>query len=107
MSFVCAKNSQNWGVVRQIYINGNPLLNKDGEPLNPDETFTCAIDPFVAAGELGFDALRKLPKETLMHDNKLVRIKDLFIKAIKEAPEKYVEGSEYPSFKLTDEVDKF
>jgi hypothetical protein len=101
---VCTKNSQNWGTVRQIYINGNPLFNEKGEPLHPEETFSCAIDPFVAAGELGFDVLRKLPKETIMQNNQLVRIKDLFFKAIKEAPDKYIEGSEYPEFKVIDET---
>ena len=102
ITIVCAKNSQNWGTVRQIYINGNPLLDENAEPLNGDESFTCALDPFIASGEIGFDVLRKLPKETLMQNNQLVRIKDLFINAIKEAPDKYVEGYEYPHFKLID-----
>ena len=103
VSIVCAKNLQNWGSVRQIYINGNPLLDINFEPLNKDETYTCAIDPFVASGELGFDVLRKMPKETIMQNNELVRIKDLFVKAISEAPNKYPEGYEYPQFKLIDE----
>ncbi len=103
ITIVCSKTAQNWGMVHQIYINGNPLLDENFEPLNPDETFLCALDPFVASGELGFDVLRKLPKETLMQNNQLVRIKDLFINAIKEAPKKYTEGYEYPHFKLIDE----
>ena len=103
ITIVCARNLQNWGTVRQIYINGNPLLDENSEPLNPQETFVCALDPFIASGELGFDVLRKLPKETVMHNRQLVRIKDLFAKAIKEAPNKYSEGYEYPHFKLIDE----
>ena len=103
ITIVCAKNADNWGTVRQIYINGNKLLDDNAEPLDKDETFTCALDPYVASGELGFDALRKLPKETVMHNNQLVRIKDLFFRAIKDAPNKYPEGYEYPKFKLIDE----
>ena len=103
MTIVCFKNAQNWGMVRQIYINGNPLLDENFEPLDKDEMFICAIDPYVAAGELGFDVLRKLPKETIMQNNQLVRIKDLFVRAIKNAPSKYKEGYQYPHFKLIDE----
>ena len=79
------------------------MFDENGEPLNPGETFSCAIDPFVAAGEQGFDVLRKIPKETLMKNNQIVRIKDVFVKAIKDAPKKYTEGFQYPEFKLIDE----
>ncbi|MBR1398573.1 MAG: 5'-nucleotidase C-terminal domain-containing protein [Alphaproteobacteria bacterium] len=103
VTVVCYKNKDNWGMVRQIYISGNPLFDENGEPLNPGETFSCAIDPFVAAGEQGFDVLRKIPKETLMKNNQIVRIKDVFVKAIKDAPKKYTEGFQYPEFKLIDE----
>ena len=102
ITVVCTKDSQNWGTVVQIYINGNPLLDEQQKPLNGNETFSCAIDPFVASGELGFDVLKKLEKETIMRGNKLVRIKDLFFNAIKDAPKKYAEGTEYPQFKLID-----
>ena len=90
-------------MIKQIYINGNRLLNENGEPLDKDETFTCALDPFIASGELGFDGLRKISKETLIKEDKLVRIKDLFINAVIDAQNKYPEGYEYPSFKLIDE----
>ena len=103
ITIVCYKNSQNWGMIKQIYINGNRLLNENGEPLDKDETFTCALDPFIASGELGFDGLRKISKETLIKEDKLVRIKDLFINAVIDAQTKYPEGYEYPSFKLIDE----
>lgn len=102
ITVVCTRDMQNWCIVTQIYINGNPLLDEHHEPLDDTETFTCAIDPFIASGELGFEVLKKLPKETIMRGNKLVRIKDLFFKAIKDAPNKYAEGSEYPQFKLID-----
>ena len=40
--------------------------------------------------------------QLLLKNNQLVKIKDLFNRAIKEAETKYPEGSSYPSFKLTD-----
>ena len=102
ITVVCCKNSQNWGMVKQIYINGNSLFDDEGEPLQKNEHFSCAIDPFVASGELGFSALKKVSKETIMKNGELVRIKDLFVNAIIEAQTKYEEGTEYPSFKLID-----
>lgn len=91
------------GEISQIFVNGEPLLKDDGTSLYKDKVITCAIDPFVASGEQGFDILRPLPKETLLKNNRLVKIKELFTAAVKEAETKYTAGSPYPYFKLTDE----
>ena len=98
----CIKNSEGYGEVKQITINSEPILDIDGNPLHPEDEYVCALDPFVASGEIGYDMLRALPKETLMKNNKLVRIKDLILAAVKDAEQKYPEGSEYPSAVLID-----
>ena len=97
------RQADNSGTVRQIYLNNEPLLNDEGQALHPEDNITCAIDPFIGTGELGFDAFKSYHKETLMKNNRLVYIKDLFIKAIKDAPKKYAEGSSYPAYKIIDE----
>ena len=101
---VCSRQryDNNEGEVTQIYIGGEPLFKENGKPLYEDKVITCAVDPFIGAGEQGFDVLRPLPKETLLKNNHLVKIKDLFNRAIKEAENKYPEGSSYPCFKVTD-----
>ena len=86
----------------QILLNNEPLLNEKGKSVYADKTISCALDPFIGSGEQGFDVLRPLPKETLLKNNKLVKIKDLFNRAIKEAETKYPEGSTYTSFKMVD-----
>ena len=98
----CVRLTDNSGMVKQIYINGEALLDENGKIKHPNDTYICAIDPFIASGEMGFDAFRPLPKETLLKHNKLVKIKDLFIEAIIEAEKKYAPGSAYPTFKLRD-----
>lgn len=98
----CSKDGESYGEVKQIVINGEPLLDADGNPLHPEDEYICALDPFVGAGEIGYDMLRSLPKETLIKDNQLVRIKDLILNAVKEAEHKYPEGAEYPSARLID-----
>lgn len=98
----CIKTENNTAEVVQIIINGEKLFNDDGTALHPEETISCAIDPYIGAGELGFDVMRHLSKDTLMKDNQLVKIKDLFIRGIKEAEHKYPAGSSYPSYKITD-----
>lgn len=90
-------------VVRQIYLNNEPLLGDDGKSLHPEDSITCAIDPFIGSGELGFETFKAYPKETLMKNNRLVYIKDLFFKAVKDAPKKYAEGTSYPAYKIIDE----
>ena len=98
----CVKNSENFGEVRQIYINSEPLLDDNGNPLHPEDEYLCALDPFVGSGELGYDMLRAVPKETLMKNGLLVRIKDLILQAVKDAEKKYPEGSAYPYTKIVD-----
>ncbi len=103
---ICCRRryDNNEGEVTQIYIGGEPLFKDDGTPVYADKIITCAVDPFVGAGEQGFDILRPLPKETMLKNNHLVKIKDLFSRAIKEAENKYAPGSPYPCFKLVDEA---
>lgn len=98
----CDKSENNEAVIRQIIINGEKLFDEEGNPLHPQETISCAIDPYIGSGELGFDILRQLPKETLMKDNQLLKIKDIFLNGIKEAEKTYPEGSDYPSYKIID-----
>ena len=98
----CVRLTDGSGAVKQIYINGEALFDDNGNPLHPQDTYICAVDPFIGAGEMGFDAFRPLAKETLLKHNKLVKIKDLFVEAIIEAEKKYTPGSSYPAFKLTD-----
>lgn len=99
----CRRRENNEGEVTQIYIGSEPLLKEDGTAVYEDKVISCALDPFIGAGEQGFDVLRQLPKETLLKNNHLVKIKDLFNNAIKEAEHKYPAGSLYPSFKVVDE----
>lgn len=98
----CMRLIDNRGSIKQIYINGEPLFDYNGNPLHSEDTYICAIDPFVGAGEQGFDVLKSLPKETMIKNNKLVKIKDLFLEALIDAESKYTPGSSYPTFKLKD-----
>ncbi|MBP5353085.1 MAG: 5'-nucleotidase C-terminal domain-containing protein [Alphaproteobacteria bacterium] len=102
LAYSCFCDENNEGHIKQIYINGDALLNEEGKPLHPEHIIVCAVDPFVGAGEQGFDVLRHLGKETIMRDNQMVKIKELFIQAVKDAEHKYKKGSSYPSFKIID-----
>lgn len=104
LALTCSRGNDGKGEIRQIFINGKPLLNDNGEPADKERTFLCAIDPYIGAGEQGFDVLRPLAKETVMKSNQLVLIKDIFLRAVKEAEKKYPEGSSYPYFKIADEI---
>lgn len=105
MTVVCRRNAENLGEVKQIYVNGEPLFDNENNPIYPEKHWLCAIDPFIGKGEQGFDVLSQLDKETLMKNNQLVKIKEIFTDAIKDAEHKYAEGSSYPSFKIIDEGD--
>ena len=102
ISLICRKNTDNFGEIKQILINGEPILDENAEPLHPEDEYLCALDPFIGSGEIGYDMLRALPKETLLKNNQLVRIKDLILYAVKEAANKYPKGSTYPCARLID-----
>lgn len=86
----------------QIAINGENLLDKNQNPIDKNRTFSCTIDPYIGNGEQGFDVLKNIPKTKILIDDKEIKINELFYQAIKNAPEEYLNSSEYPSFKLTD-----
>lgn len=102
ITVICSKTENNEAVVKQIIINGEELFSENGEAKHPDETISCAFDPYIGSGELGFDVFRHLSKDTLMKDGQLVKVKDIFISGIKDAESKYQAGASYPSFKILD-----
>lgn len=92
------KKSQ-WDL-KQIYINDEPLLDKDGNPLNPDKTYSCAIDSYIAEGGQGFTTLQQKEKQNVIINNEPIKINEVLLNALKAAPQRYEKGSDYPSFKI-------
>lgn len=92
------KTTNQWEV-SQIYINDKPLLDNKGNVLNPSEKYTCAIDSYIAEGGQGFTTLAEAQKSEVVSDNS-VKINDILLNGLKNAPDKYPQGYEYPKFKL-------
>ncbi len=90
------------GKVAQMYLNGIPLLDAEGNPLLPNQTVSCVIDAFIGSGGQGFEILNMADKQTLEYQNRPVKIKDIFINAIKSAEKEYDSGASYACFKVTD-----
>lgn len=88
--------------ILQININGEDLLDKNQEPINPKKIFTCTIDSYIGVGEQGFEVLKNIPKTKILYNNKSVALNELFYNKIINAENFYTSGSMYPSFKLTD-----
>ncbi len=86
--------------VKQIYINGEPLLDKNGQSLQPDRKIKCAIDAYIADGGQGFTTLQEAEKTDVINNNQPVKINEVLLNAIKNAPQHYKQNSEYPSFQL-------
>lgn len=87
----------------QININGEDLLDKNQNPINPDKKFTCTIDPYIGSGEQGFEVLKNIPKTQVLQNGKEVKINELFCNAVTKAEKEFSNtNSEYPSFGLID-----
>ncbi|MBR1977431.1 5'-nucleotidase C-terminal domain-containing protein [bacterium] len=83
-------------ILKQIYINNEPLLDTEGEVKDKNRTYTCAIDSFLSEGGQGYEILAKKPSEVVLKNGEPAKINEVLLNALKEAEEKYPKGSEYP-----------
>lgn len=88
--------------ILQISIDGEKLLDENQRPIDKSKVFTCTIDPYIGSGEQGFEVLKNIPKTNVIFNGKDARINEVFTWAIKNAPSKFYNNSEYPSFKFID-----
>lgn len=88
--------------ILQIEINGEKLLDETQNPIDKTRTFSCTIDPYIGAGEQGFEVLKNLPKTKILENGKEIKMNELFYKTIINAEKEYKNSSKYPSFKLID-----
>ena len=86
--------------LKQIYINGEALLDKEGNPLDSQRTYTCAMDNYIADGGQGYNVLKEKEKTTFMLNNKEMRINDVLENSLIEAARDYKKGESYPCFKI-------
>ncbi len=85
--------------VKQIYINNEPLLDENSNPIS-DRKYKCAIESYIAEGGQGFTTLQSEVKRDVIINNSPVKINEVLINGLKEAPLKYKKGSSYPQFEI-------
>lgn len=88
---------QRWDL-KQIYINNEPLLDKNGEPKDKNKTYSCTIDSYIAEGGQGFTTLQKKEKHNTIINDEPIKINEVLKNALQTAPDKYQKGSDYPEF---------
>lgn len=84
--------------IKQISIDGKPILDSKGTPIVTDKKFKCVVDSYIAEGGQGFATLKNKEKQNVIINNNPVKINEVLKKALKDAQTSYSEGSEYPSF---------
>lgn len=85
--------------VKQIYIDGKPLLDSNLKPLS-DKKYKCIIDSYIAEGGQGFKTLQNAVKKDVLIDGNPAKINEVLLNGLIQAPKKYPAGSDYPSFEL-------
>lgn len=98
------KNNSERGIweLKQVYINDEPLLNEDMSPINPDKKYTCVMDSYIAEGGQGYKTLQDAEKEDVYSNGAQLRISDALLNALKNVPDKYKKGEEYPHFMVNE-----
>ena len=86
--------------VKQIFINDEPILDENAEPINLSKKYKCAIDSYIADGGQGFGVIKEVEKKEVVKNGEPVKINSVLLEALKEAPKKYPIGLEYPSFEI-------
>lgn len=88
--------------IQQITIDGVNLLDKNTNPIHPNKKYTCAIDPYIGAGEQGFEVLKNIPKEKILIDENEVPINKLLLNSLIDNSKNNTQTSDYPCFKIID-----
>jgi 2',3'-cyclic-nucleotide 2'-phosphodiesterase (5'-nucleotidase family) len=88
--------------LKQIYIDGKPLFDKNGNPLDKSKQYTCAIDYFIAQGGQGFSMIKAANKSEVFINDEQARIDEILLNGLKEAAINYLPGSQYPCFKIAE-----
>ena len=83
-------------------ISQEKLLDKNSNPIDPDRTFTCTIDPYIGAGEQGFSVLKELPKTKVLLNGYEIPLNELFKNALIEAEKNFDGNPNYPIFGYID-----
>lgn len=86
----------------QIFIDKKPLLDDNGNALDPGKKISCAIDSYIASGGQGFGVLKQAKKEDVVKNGSKVKINEVLLDALKAASLKYSEKTNYPKFRLVD-----
>lgn len=85
--------------ISQIFINGEPLLDKNGKALN-NKKYKCAFDEYIANGGQGNVVLQASEQQIVVENGTPVKINEILMNGLKKAECLYEEGVEYPSFKI-------
>ena len=89
--------------IKQIFIDGQPLLDSNGEPINPDRKISCAFDNYIPTDGRSL-ALQNASKTDVFTDGKKLRIDEVLKKQLQAAKGKYQKGITYPKYELSESI---
>lgn len=90
--------------ITQIYLDGDPLFDENGEAIEPSRKISCAFDNFILTDGRS-EILQNANKEDVIIGGKKLRIDDTLIYQLKSAQGKYEKGTTYPKFELDEVID--
>lgn len=88
--------------IKQIYLNDEPLLDNEGNALEPDRKISCAFDNFIPTDGRS-TSLTNADKKDVIKDGVKLRLDTVLRESLINAKGKYQPGTRYPSFVL-DEI---
>jgi hypothetical protein len=98
---IVGKDNKELGVweVKQIYIDNEPILDENSMPKVSGRKYKCVVDSYISDGGQGFK-LQEFEKKDVIVEGNPIKISDVLMDGLKEAPLKYEKGFTYPCFEL-------
>ncbi len=91
--------------ILQIFVDNKALFDENLNPKNPQKKYKTAIDSFIAAGGQGFKVFENKEKFFVYKndENSFIKINEVLLESLKQAPEKFKKGEKYPCFELIED----
>ena len=90
--------------IKQIYLDGEPLFDEDGNAINPDRKISCAFDNYIPTDGRSVSLTNADKVDVLNSDGKKLRIDEVLKHQLESADGKYEKGTTYPKYVLEETI---
>ena len=101
----CEGNSSDKSyVIKQIFLNEEPLLDDNGNPIDSERIISCAFDNYIPTDGRSASLANASKENVLNEQGSKLRIDEVLKRQLQSAVDKYPKGMTYPKFVLEETI---